>query len=697
MSEQLQSVFFSKDTISELNKILLQQPKYQHLTRDGKRELINILVKNMKSIFRSIDLTKLSRQNIDSVFEQLKIHSINETHDELVKTNILDNYLESSADLKFNRDFKSKPTAGNKFIDRPEFTKISINPSSLNQRIKEVEHKRHEQRLNNDTITGFSNDTTSTSLDQMFRPIVENIDDQQFVNNYDNGQKTQDITTKIKNIQEMRQSEIPTKKKRPPTPDLLKSKKTNPDRNNEPQQSVRQSGDKPDFKTTDSSNFNQGFQGLSNDFGGDNLCSLDNIDRPLVDMEITEDTSCFEDRLKRLQSDRNNIKQPPQQGTIDFAGTDFPKSKMSNVLTPISRQEQSRQEQKKKELETQRAILIKQAENAKKAKLTPKISPLPADKFNSFKNTIQSMNNDIKDDTYKVNQMTLLIEKLEKENEELRNGSSMDKMIIVKQQIAEEFDQLKIASEDIEVKQNALILRETELIKKDAELKRMISQYDYLFNQEQLQMEVFSHDNKSKYTWNMQPIANVIGIKLISYSLPAPKFNIETNKNDLIILLINGEELRIRILAGKYSIDDLLDTITNQSNQTIKMYLNNQQKVIIEAVNSDIKFDIKPTILSTNNLGFLLSAENKNNYISDKVWDLRINDKVYLYLTNLSDSMPFGVLHFNGKSECQFKFTQPFDLNKLDILFKDSDGFEYNFNDLPHNLSFLIEKQILHP
>jgi len=210
-------------------------------------------------------------------------------------------------------------------------------------------------------------------------------------------------------------------------------------------------------------------------------------------MEITEDTSCFEDRLKRLQSDRNNIKQPPQQGTIDFAGTDFPKSKMSNVLTPISRQEQSRQEQsrqeqKKKELETQRAILIKQAENAKKAKLTPKISPLPADKFNSFKNTIQSMNNDIKDDTYKVNQMTLLIEKLEKENEELRNGSSMDKMIIVKQQIAEEFDQLKIASEDIEVKQNALILRETELIKKDAELKRMISQYDYLFNQEQLQM-----------------------------------------------------------------------------------------------------------------------------------------------------------------------------------------------------------------
>jgi len=212
MSEQLQSVFFSKDTISELNKILLQQPKYQHLTRDGKRELINILVKNMKSIFRSIDLTKLSRQNIDSVFEQLKIHSINETHDELVKTNILDNYLESSADLKFNRDFKSKPTAGNKFIDRPEFTKISINPSSLNQRIKEVEHKRHEQRLNNDTITGFSNDTTSTSLDQMFRPIVENIDDQQFVNNYDNGQKTQDITTKIKNIQEMRQSEIPTKK-----------------------------------------------------------------------------------------------------------------------------------------------------------------------------------------------------------------------------------------------------------------------------------------------------------------------------------------------------------------------------------------------------------------------------------------------------------------------------------------------------
>jgi hypothetical protein len=58
--------------------------------------------------------------------------------------------------------------------------------------------------------------------------------------------------------------------------------------------------------------------GLSNDMKGDDLFSLDNIDKPLVDGEIEEDKSSFEDRLKRLQSDRNNVGPMPPQQNIDF-------------------------------------------------------------------------------------------------------------------------------------------------------------------------------------------------------------------------------------------------------------------------------------------------------------------------------------------------------------------------------------------
>jgi hypothetical protein len=63
-----------------------------------------------------------------------------------------------------------------------------------------------------------------------------------------------------------------------------------------------------------------------------------------------------------------------------------------------------------------------------------------------------------------------------------------------------------------------------------------------------------------------------------------------------------------------------------------------------------------------------------------------------LYLNNLSDEVPFGILYFNGQSVSQFKFKDPFDLNNLEIVFKDSNGLPYNFYGLSHSLSFLIEK-----
>ena len=42
MVEQIQADFFSKNNISGLNKILLQQTNNQNISRDSKQELINI-------------------------------------------------------------------------------------------------------------------------------------------------------------------------------------------------------------------------------------------------------------------------------------------------------------------------------------------------------------------------------------------------------------------------------------------------------------------------------------------------------------------------------------------------------------------------------------------------------------------------------------------------------------------------------
>ncbi len=225
----------------------------------------------------------------------------------------------------------------------------------------------------------------------------------------------------------------------------------------------------------------------------------------------------------------------------------------------------------------------------------------------------------------------------------------------------------------------------------------MVSNYDYLFKSQHMQMEVSNDESKSNYTWAMNKIFNVTGIKLIAYSLPIPRFNIEENKNNVLVLKVNNKEIKVVLSTGKYNIEDLIETINNNLNQNIdnniQLSINNKQLVNIKSSNESDLIQIVPTILSKDNLGFgeENGSQSKNSHTADKLWDLRINDKVLLYLNNLSHEVPFGVLYLNVQSVSQFKFHQPYNLDKLEIVFKDSRGLDYNFYGLPHNLSFLVE------
>jgi hypothetical protein len=321
---------------------------------------------------------------------------------------------------------------------------------------------------------------------------------------------------------------------------------------------------------------------------------------------------------------------------------------------------------------------------------------------------MKSMNIEIKEDTHQINQLKHLVdilshenselkELIERQNKQLENGGNaeLDKIMEIKKQIAEEFETLRVKNDDIETKINSMSLKELELSKKESDVKQLIENYDYLFRTRQMQIEVSDVDNQSKYTWSMDMIPNVTGIKLISYSLPEPKFNIEENKNNFLHIKVNSNDIKIVLPTGKYNIDDLIFAINEELsklNSNIKLSLSKQQKVIISSSEETDIIDIVPTQLSQYNLGFTSEIDIGNLHTANKIWDLRIDDKVYLYLTNLSEEVPFGLLYFNGKSVSQFKFQKPFNMSNLEILFKDSKGNQYNFYDLPHNLSFIIEK-----
>lgn len=685
MSEQLQSMFFSKETIAGLNKIILQQSNYQNLNREGKEKLINILVKNMKVVYRSLDSSKINKDNFNSIFDQFKKHSVVESLGEIKKTNALMNLQQSPSDLKFERDFKSNPNQGNKFLDRPESTK-SIPP-----------------QVNDKPI---SNKNFDSSLDQAFKPIVENLTDKDYFNNYDSGRTSKDINSRMESIQQMRQNELNSRNQKPPTPEFLKARKTNPDKVEYKNdiQPIAQPNGKLDFQNMKSSDFNRGFQGLANDTG-DNLMSLDNIDKPLIDQEMTEDTTSFEDRLKRLQSDRENLKMPQTNAKIDFTSENFPQS---NINSNNIMQEQNKVrfnddvpapvKMNDFDIEAKRNEMIREAEMKKRREFELKkessnrqVQP-DNNRFNELKNSMKMVNIEVKDDVLKMKQQ---LEELKQENLRLQQNNDYQKINDIKSQIAHEFEVLSIKNSELDTKTAELNLKEIEITKKDLELKQLIKNYDYLFRTNQLQIEVTNANNESKYLFPLEKVNNAIGIKLMSYSIPNPMFNIEENKNNELKLLYKGNEIILTIPNGKYTIDELIDSLatelTNKNLTEINIKLNKQQKIVIELTNEE-ELSIIPTILSTDNLGFSASNESKQLHIADKIWDLRMIDKVYLFLNNLSDEVPFGILHFNGKSVCQFKFEKPFNIDKLEIEFKDSKGLPVNFHNLPHNLSFMIEK-----
>jgi hypothetical protein len=315
---------------------------------------------------------------------------------------------------------------------------------------------------------------------------------------------------------------------------------------------------------------------------------------------------------------------------------------------------------------------------------------------------MKANNIEVKEDTQRLDMMRALISKLEEENQKLKdrlNSDTSESMRIneLKEQIANEFNDLTKKNEEIDNKQQMINLKEAELIKKEMDVKQLISNYDYLFKTNQIQMEVTNPDNSSSYIWSINNGKTtgyvVTGLKLMSYSLPTPRFNIEENKNNCLSLKVNETMITINLETGKYSIEDLisiLDSKLKENDDSLTISLNSQQHIIIESSDSTKELTIQSTVLSKTNLGFIKTVTG-NRLVSDNSWDLRIEDKVYLYLNNISDEIPFGILYFNGQSICQFKFQSPFMLDKLDITFKDSKGNNYNFYNLSHSLNILLD------
>jgi hypothetical protein len=206
------------------------------------------------------------------------------------------------------------------------------------------------------------------------------------------------------------------------------------------------------------------------------------------------------------------------------------------------------------------------------------------------------------------------------------------------------------------------------------------------------QLEI--NKTKPEYNYKFRPIKNVIGIKLISYSLPESIYNFNDGE---IQYVINNNTYSIYLERGYYDNTTILNHLNN--NPHLYFSYNHKKKIMVTIKSNHITSD-NDIIESVNfnfissklldKLGFEELYSHNGTLTSKKIIDYRLPTKLKLYVNNIDSKIPMGILNFNGTSLCEFNFNSPITLNNLHLIFKSMKGELYNFDDMEYNLSFQL-------
>ena len=627
-------IFFSKETITVLKNEIITKSKILNINFENKENrefLLNIIINHMKTTFKSLDLTKITDTNINHILTQFKNHVIN----------LILEYIKKNKNL-FSTQPKNELSFNNKNnipIDRP------INSRNISQKVSDIN--------NNESSLNFNN------------------------------------------IQQQRQSEMGMPFK-PPTPDFLKPIQVKTKNNSNDNEKQLQ-------PITEYANELETFS-----FDSENLYSLDNFNKPIIENNIIEDNSSFNDRLKKLQSDRNIILLNQNNSQQNNSLSDMNSIDNINFIDNINNNQTNNYNMQPLQFQN----YINPIENNTQPN-DYHIQPLTSQNYNNQPNNyhIQSQNytipieNNTQPNNYHMQpqQSQNNINPIENNRVDdyinntgvntVNNQINPNELINLQLIMKNNQDNIKIIYNELLAIQNNISNNYNLMDKFKIKLKE---EYQYL------QLEIFNIENKSEYTWTFDNIiTNIISIQLISYSIPHSVYNIQTNINNVFKILIGNEEsydeFEILIDEGKYTIEELINYINTKLDDggevQVLLKLENDQKISIVS-NETIKLVIN--FLLDKNLGFSTCNNFSNIHKANNIWDLRLKNKIYLYLNNISNIIPFGILYFNQNCNSplisNFTFESPINLNTLDIIFKDEHNYIYNFNNLSHNLNFIIKR-----
>ena len=585
-----------------------------------KKKNINRLYKNISN---KRNLSKLDKQKLIKVL----IKNMKNIYKNLDNTQINRKNIESVYNQFNNLCIEETEKDLNKF-------------NQPNQQMASVKFKRDfksqpEQQVNIMDRPVFSKNTNyqNNSLNSMYKPIISQNNDQNHI-------RTQNTQSLLQRLEEERNQQVINNIK-PPVPDFFKTQKIT----------------KNDDNISNQTQQNNNMLAINNS-NNNNFSSINDIGTTYIPSKLPEDNLSFEEKLKKIQNERIEI--PPNQQT---------------QLQPIQlSQSQQPQQLNQQQLQQQSNYKIEQFQQ---------LEPIQS---NSISHQIDSY-------IQQINNLNRNNNKLEEENKKLMETCQYTEQIINQYKVLKEendnikntnenlADQLKFLEDQTELLNNKNLIidqKEAKLDKKRLEINDLLKTYYSKEKKEFIQKDIVFNGKPL----NFPLIKNIQSIKLVSYSLPKPIYNL---LNTTLIYNIEEKEYRINIPDGLYNIETLI------------IKLNSLCKDIIFSLNTDQKVELKTDNiinLSNNNLTKILGfhdIKRGKHIIASHLWDLRKPNRLLLYININKNKTLFGPLYFTDTIPLEIAFKDPISLNKLDISLYDNKQNLYTFTNLESYFNFQFE------
>ena len=406
-------------------------------------------------------------------------------------------------------------------------------------------------------------------------------------------------------------------RKKPPTPKFLKTEKT------------RYGNEITENKLN-----------IDNYDNTNNFFNLNNNNDNFKPQEVVVDNTSLEDRLKKMQESRDNVNIPNdmvQQLPSLIRDNNVPMNNVPMNNIPMNNVPMNN-------VPMNNVPMNNNMNNV----------PMNNNMNNNMNNV--PMNNNIKPNILLETSQDYSI--LVKENQELKK-------------IINDMNMMKINN-------SILNQKESELLKKEIEIKQLLESYVNINNMKNISMNI--NFNKSKYNFKFDRLDNIINISLVNYSLPNIRYNI-TNNNNILQYTINNNIKEIEIPKGRYNIELLLEKLKNND---FNIELDFDEKVVII---SDNIIELHETKL-LKCLGF---NEVKGKKIkAERIYDLRNTSKVLLYIKNLDKEYPIGVLYNDRTNSSIESYYDNLSLENLEIELRDENNNIYDLNNMECRLNFML-------